>query len=73
MILLDFKQWLKNNKIRMECYGIKMLEIIESDSMIMLTYENEDFITELTIRNNGFEDIEICSKSSGEIVFFSIV
>lgn len=70
MILSDFKKWLDFNKIRMERYGLKLIEKCEPYDAIILTYENKDFFTELTIRNNGFEDIEICNKKSEELVFY---
>lgn len=70
MILSDFKKWLELNTDKMERYGLKLIEICEPADALVLTYENKDFFTELTIRDNGFEDIEICDKQSEELVFY---
>ena len=67
MILDDFKTWLAVNSSRMKQYGLCLCEKCESDDALILTYENEDFFTELTIRDTGFEDIEICDKKSEEL------
>ncbi len=59
MIVSDFKKWLDLNTAKMERYGLKLVERLESAESMVLEYENEDFYTELTIRDNGFQDIEI--------------
>ena len=70
MILSDFKKWLDFNTAKMERYGLKLVELCEPVDALILTYENKDFFTELTIRDNGFEDIEICDKESEDLVFY---
>lgn len=79
MIIDDFKSWSDNNNQKFVQYDLILTDLYEhksdnkNDNSLVLTYENSMFITQITIRNSGFVDIEIIScdnKDNDELSFY---
>ena len=76
MIIDDFKLWLKTNEENNQQLGLDLIDTYENfaekeiDNSVVYTYENSRFISQLTIRNDGFINIEVVQKDSEELVFY---
>lgn len=76
MIVDDFKLWLKSNEESFSEQGLDLADIYENiaekeiDRSVVYTYENSKYISQLTIRNDGYINIELLQKNSEEMVFY---
>lgn len=72
MIIDDFKLWIDINYEKIFQYGLILTDSYEYKSendienSLVLTYVNSAFISQLTIRNEGFIDIEILPEEPKE-------
>lgn len=76
MLIDDFKKWLAVNDEKNMKYGLVLTDTYEYkpeneiENSLVLTYVNSMFISQLTIRNNGFIDIEILSEKDENLGFY---
>ena len=76
MIIDDFKLWLKSNEERILQQGLRLVDVYknitekEIEKSVVYTYENFKYISQLTIRNDGYINIELLQKDSEEMVFY---
>lgn len=76
MIIDDFKLWLKSNEERILQQGLRLVDVYknitekEIEKSVVYTYENFKYISQLTIRNDGYINIELLQKYSEEMVFY---
>ena len=71
----NFIEWLKHSRDRFTEYGFSEFDVLNTsngadDSSVVVTSENESYICQFTVRNNGMTDIEAVSIDSGELVYF---
>lgn len=70
MIIDDFKLWLKSNEERILQQGLRLANVYknitekEIEKSVVYTYENFKYISQLTIRNDGYINIELLQKDS---------
>lgn len=71
-----FKSWLKQNFQRFSDYGLSFVDTFENspidgnDGSVVITNENSLYITQITVRNDGFINIEVLSNDTEEMVFY---
>lgn len=76
MIIDDFKLWLKSNEERILQQGLRLVDVYknitekEIEKSVVYIYENFKYISQLTIRNDGYINIELLQKDSEEMVFY---
>ena len=76
MIIDDFKLWLKSNEERILQQGLRLVDVYknitekEIEKSVVYTYENFKYISQLTIRNDGYINIELLQKDGEEMVFY---
>ena len=76
MIIDDFKLWLKSNEERILQQGLRLVDVYknitekEIEKSVVYTYENFKYISQLTIRNDGYINIELLQKDSEGMVFY---
>lgn len=76
MIIDDFKLWLKSNEERILQQGLRLVDVYknitekEIEKSVVYTYENFKYISQLTIRNDGYINIELLQKDSEEMGFY---
>ncbi len=76
MIVEKFKSWLEKNAQRFSNHRLSLVDTFENkpventDGSIVITHENSLYITQITVRNDGFINIEILSHDTEEVVFY---
>lgn len=76
MIVDDFKLWLTSYEEKNLKLGLDLVDTYENvaekeiDKSVVYTYDHSKYISQLTIRNDGYINIEILQKDSEEIVFY---
>lgn len=71
-----FISWFKRNENKFIQAGLSEVDRYENlsdkanDGSIVITEENDNHICQLTVRNDGFIDIEAVSKDSGELEYY---
>lgn len=79
MIIDDFKLWLKSNEERILQQGLRLVDVYknitekEIEKSVVYTYENFKYISQLTIRNDGYINIELLQKTVKKWFFICIV
>lgn len=64
------KKWLKNRESELLASGIKTIDIMENgDRSMTIIQESAVYISDITVRNDGFIDIAILSIRTEEYVF----
>lgn len=76
MIVEKFKSWLKQNSRKFTNCGLSFIDTFENksiegnDGSIVITNENSHYITQITVRNDGFINIEVISNETEEMMFY---
>lgn len=76
MIIDDFKHWIKVNEKKNKQFELTLIDVYENtcdkevDNSVVYTYENDTFISQFTIRNDGFINIEVLRKDNENLVFY---
>lgn len=77
MIVEIFKSWLKQNYQRFSNCGLSFVDTFEqssidgNDGSVVITDENSLYITQITVRNDGFINVEVLSNDTEEMVFYA--
>lgn len=72
----NFICWLNHNKKEFQKHGFFLFDTLfneqeeSSKGSVVVTTENDDYICQFTIRNNGLTDIEIIDVKGGDLVFY---
>lgn len=76
MIVEIFKSWLKQNYQRFSNCGLSFVDTFEhssidgNDGSVVITDVNSLYITQITVRNDGFINVEVLSNDTEEMVFY---
>lgn len=76
MIVDNFKSWLKQNYQKFSNCGLSFVDTFENmstennDGSMVISNENSLYITQITVRNDGFINIEVLSNDTEEMVFY---
>lgn len=64
------KKWMKNRKNELLASGIKTIDIKENgDRSMTIIQESAVYMSDITVRNDGFIDIAILSIETEEYIF----
>ena len=70
------KSWLDHNLQKFSECGLSFIDTFENypidgnDGSVVITNQNSLYITQITVRNDGFKNIEVLSNDTEEMVFY---